>query len=338
MPSKKRTTVSRREIAEAARVSPSTVSRALAGSPLIPEATKKKIERIARRFGYVPSNLARSFYQKKSFRLGIVIPFSLHEGRVRAVPSEYFSKVLYGAVGAAKAARYSVTVITDDGLTARDLERDVLSHSVDGFIFLGGRIGDTRYDELHARSVPFVLVHHYVPGRPFITVDTDSESGLRELFAYFKEKNVRVLGFVNGGEHFVNAVDRTVLFNALTKEFGFTVMRSVDGDFSRTSGRNAADHFLGKPFPDAIVCANDRMAFGLIEAMKRENISIPADVRVTGFDNQDVSTLLTPALTTIDNPLYDIGALAAKKLMQRIRGDSAESERLPSRLIVRESA
>ncbi|MEK6794188.1 MAG: LacI family DNA-binding transcriptional regulator, partial [Spirochaetota bacterium] len=293
---------------------------------------------IAKRFGYVPSDLARSFYQKKSFRLGLVIPFSMSEGRVRAVPSEYFSKVLYGAVGAAKAARYSVTVITDDGLSARDLEREVLSHAVDGFIFLGGRIGDTRYDELHSRTVPFVLVHHYVPGKPFISVDTDSESGMRELFAYFREKSVRVLGFLNGGESFVNAVDRTRLFSSLAEEFGFTVMRSVDGDFSRTSGRNAASHFLGAPFPDAIVCANDRMAFGLIEAFKRENVAIPADVRVTGFDNQDVSTLLTPALTTIDNPLYDIGALAAKKLIHRIRGEEVASEQLPSRLIVRESA
>ncbi|MBI4977480.1 MAG: LacI family DNA-binding transcriptional regulator [Spirochaetes bacterium] len=335
----KKKKVTRREIAAFAGVSPSTVSRALAGSPLIPDSTKARIGELAKKHGYVPSSLARSFYQKKSFRIALVIPFSLSEGRVRTVPSEYFSKMLYGAVSAATEARFSLNVIADDGLSSASLAHEVLSHSVDGFIFLGGSIAQNdRFDELHRKNIPFVLVHHYVPGKPYISVDTDSESGLRELLKYFHDNGVRTIGFVTGGEQFVNAIDRKSLLMRLAGEYDCTVSKIVEGNFSRTSGRYAAEQFMKKPFPDAIVCANDRMAFGLIEEMKRNGIRIPDAVRVAGFDNQDVATLISPALTTIENPFYDVGRGAAEKLIALIGGKKVESSRLPSRLMVRESA
>ena len=95
---------------------------------------------------------------------------------------------------------------------------------------------------------------------------------------------------------------------------------------------------MEKGLPDAIICANDPMAFGLIEGLKEKNIRIPEDIRIIGFDNQDISHHIKPKLTTVDNPFHAVGMLAAKKLIAKLKGEEVKSELLASRLIVRESA
>lgn len=325
-------------VAEKAGLSPSTVSRALTDHPAIPLSTRDHVKKIAKALGYIPSLLGKGFYQKKSYRLGLVIPFQ-YDTRIRSIQGEYFSKTLYGLIRAATAKDFTVNVIADTGLSADELARLVLGHSVDGFVFLGVKIGDFRFDYLAKKKVPFVFIHHREDGKPFCHVDIDSAKGLRLILEHLKSKNVRSVAWVGGNKEYLNSQDREKIFPKLARELGFEFRGSWEGGFSRRGGQATARKILEtRPLPDAIVCANDRSAFGVIEVVKAAGTRIPEEIRITAFDNLDEATLITPQLTTVENPLFEIGQMAGEKLLALIEGKESKSVSVEPRLIIRESA
>ncbi len=243
-------------------------------------------------------------------------------------------------IQAATEKNFTVNVIADRGLSAEDLARQVLGHSVDGFVFLGVKIGDKRFDHLAKKKIPFIFVHHREDGKPFPYVDIDSAKGLRLILEHLKERKVRSLAWVGGDKRYRNAQDREEQIVGLANEMGFEFRGSFDGGFSRRGGQAAAEKILetDRSLPDAIVCANDRSAFGVIEMVKSRGHRIPEDIRVTAFDNLDEATLITPPLTTVENPLFQIGKLAGENLIRIIEGKDPESCRVEPELVIRASA
>ena len=112
----------------------------------------------------------------------------------------------------------------------------------------------------------------------------------------------------------------------------------AQGTYSQKSGYLAAAKFLKGKKPDLIFCANDRMALGLIGGLREKGIRVPRDMKVIGFDDQEVSRITEPHITTIANPFFEIGERAAHKLIALISGERVQGESVPSRLIVRETA
>ncbi|MBL8027488.1 MAG: LacI family DNA-binding transcriptional regulator [Fibrobacteres bacterium] len=323
----------RERVAAEAGVSPSTVSRALSGSPLIPESTRKKVEAAAQKIGYIPSLIGRSHYSGRSYRLGVVVPMNN-----RMAASEYFSRMVYGMIAAAEKRGYSINVIADNGLTAEDLSARVKSKQVDGLLMLNTRISDKRFGKMHKDVIPFVLIHNYVPNRPYLYAGCDSRPGMSEAFRYLKTKGCRSAAFVSGSNDFRDAVDRESIFNALASEYGFKVLPSYQGDFSRTSGNRIAAQMNVMKMADAVFCANDRMAFGLIEGLKLRDINVPKDLSIIGFDDQSAATLMSPKITTIENPFEEISSTATEILINAIEGKEAKSVMVSSRFLQRESA
>ncbi|MGC8765057.1 MAG: LacI family DNA-binding transcriptional regulator [Brevinematia bacterium] len=334
----KKKRVTRKDVAEKAGVSPSTVSRALNKHPSIPKATADRIIKIAKELEYVPSNLARSFYQKKSYRIGIVIPYCVTKDKIETVHSEYFSQMLFGCMISASKENYTVSVISDNGLDEKELSRLVLSHTVDGLIFLGTKFMDPRFNYLLDKNIPFILVYNYIPDRDCLYVDIDCVSGMREAFEYVKSKNIRKVCYIGGNKEYINAIDREKTYLNLVKEFNFEHLFIVEGDFSKESGFNAAEIILKNGLPEVVFCANDLIAFGLIRGFFSLGINVPDDVKVIGFDNQEISLLSSPTITTINNPFYRVGYIASQNLIYSLNGKEIETKRLPSRFIQRESA
>ncbi|MBN1673355.1 MAG: LacI family DNA-binding transcriptional regulator [Kiritimatiellae bacterium] len=329
--------VTRLDVARRAGVSPSTVTRALNDHPKIPEDTRRRIKALAKQLGYTPSTLVRRYYQNRSFQLGVVIPFEA--GRERhPLPYEYFSKTLFGVNEAAQRENYSVGIITDDRLPAEQLARFVLTRSVDGLIFLANVIGDTRFAYLHKQGVPFIFIHHHVRRKPYLYIDCDSRTGMAEAFQHAASRGVKRVGFLGGGDQYVNSVERKAIVLELARRYGFRVVRVLDGDYSRRSGFLAAPIFLSGDRPDLVFCANDRMAFGLLEGFRDQRVGVPEQIGVIGFDDLEIGQMAVPPLTTIQNPFFDIGRAAGATLIAAIRGLPAGSKRLPTRLIVRQSA
>lgn len=336
MEKKKR--VTRRDVAEIVGVSPSTVSRVLSGHPSISKETAEKVLKVAKQMNYIPSHLAKSFYQRKSFRLGAVIPYWASKDKIETVPSEYFSQMLYGCIISASERNYTISVISDDGLDEKKIANFVLSHMVDGLIFFGTKFNDRRFNYLCEEEIPFILVYNYLPDRDCLFVDIDSESGMTEAFEYLIAKGVKTFGYLGGNKEFVDAIDRERIFFELVERFGVERYVMLEGDFSRECGFKAAQEFVNAGLPDAILCANDQMAFGLIRGFYELGISVPADVKVVGFDNQEISIISNPSISTINNPFYMVGKLAAKNLIDFLSGNKIETQRLKSHFIKRESA
>jgi len=335
---KHRRKVTRIQVAQRAGVSPSTVTRALNAHPRIPDRTRQRIRRLAREMGYVPSTLARSYFQNRSFRIGVVIPFE--SGRAHhPLPYEYFAKTLFGLNEAARGMRYSIGIFADNGLSAAQLARLVQERAADGLVFLANVIGDPRFALLHRERVPFVFVHHYVRNKPYPFVDCDARAGMAEAFEHIIAGGVRSVGFLGGGDRYINSIDRKRFFRQLAEQHGLHVSKVLDGDYSRRSGYLAAAQFLAvKRGPDLVLCANDRMAFGLLEGLRDAGRRVPQEMKVIGFDDLEIAQMAVPPLTTIENPFFEIGRTAAKLLIGAITGQPAGSARLPTRLIVRESA
>ena len=330
--------VTRNDIANLLGISPSTVTRALNDHKATSEETKKKVMQLAEEMGYIPSDLGRSFYQNKSFRLGVLIPYRKMTGGIHSITHEHLTIFLYGLILSASTEEYTITNIADTGLDAKFLENQVLSKKIDGVILLGCKSQDHRPHYLYKKKVPFILIHHYVENRPFLFIESDPEIGYAELFDHLRKKNVRSIGFLSGGDDFVDAVDRKRIVVRLAEENNMKVSRIIEGDFSLQSGLLAANQFLEQKLPEVVICANDNMAFGLMEGFKKKEVSIPGDVGVTGFDNFELSNFITPKLTTINNPFYEIGLLAANMLIAQIKGDEVKSRKFPTHLVVRESA
>ena len=329
---------SRKDVAVRAGVSPPTVSRALNDHPSIPVSTRDKIKRIARELGYIPSHIGRSHYQKKSFRLAAIIPYRKISGGIHSINNEHLTVFLYGAIQSAAAEEYSVTVIADTGLSSEVLAGLVLSRRVDALILLGCKVADHRPADLHRLGIPFILIHHYVRSKPYLYIDSEPLSGYQELFAYLTGRGVQSLGFLGGGGQLIDAMDRKNVVWELARKHGLPITRVVEGNFTIQSGLAAAGTFAAHPFPDVIVCANDNMAFGLIEGLKQRGVRIPDDVGVTGFDDFELSAFISPKLTTIHNPFFDIGVEAGRLLLARLKGKEVESKKFTTNLIVRESA
>ena len=238
----------------------------------------------------------------------------------------------------AQEKNYSVTVIPDNGLSSEELALKVLSNNVDGLIFLGIRNGDHRFAKLYAQKIPFVFVHHYEPGKPYPYVDTDAETGMREAMEYIKKQGLKNCMLASGGESFRNAIDRTYIYKKLIREFKLNDSGIIEGDFSIKSGFFAAKKIVEGKLPEVIFCANDRVACGLIQGFHSLKIRVPEDVKVIGFDDMNVANIISPKLTTIENPFFECGKKAGELILSSILKEKLNNVILPSKLVVRESA
>jgi DNA-binding LacI/PurR family transcriptional regulator len=338
-PSKNATRI---DVAKEAGLSPSTVTRALTDHPGIPEKTRNLVKEIASRIGYIPSLLGRSFYQKKSFCLGVVLPFEQKDekGRkVNTIQGEYFSKLLFGLMLKANGYQYRVNLIADNGLSAEALASEVERKSCDGLLFLYSRTDDLRPKELLKRKIPFVLIHRSDLKATYPSVDINNEKGIALILEHLKSKGVKTISYIGGQTQSTNSLDREKAVKEISQTLGIEILKIVPGNFSRRSGLAAGKIILAeKKLPEAVVCANDRMAYGCVEAFKGAGKKMPDEIRVTGFDDTDIAGLSSPKLTTVINPFFEIGMAASEMLIKIIKGEKVKNVLVEPELVIRESA
>ncbi len=325
----------RRDVAQAAGVAESTVSRALQDSPLISAEVKQRVRKAVADLGYVPSRQAARFASRRTMHIGFIVrsyrsfaPFS------RA----YFPALLDGAVLGADERGYHVTVVLDRTHDKTDdIGRMVWAHEVDGLLLSVTPRDDVRIRELHEAGVPLVLINNYMEG--VCSVDGRPEPGMRQAFDHLRDLGHSRVGYVTGDMKFRNAVDRLEVFNALAREFGMQAC-VVPGDFSRRSGYVGAGRLLtGEQRPTALMVAADRQALGILDYCRDHRIAVPAELSVVGYDNFDPARDVSPRLTTVDNPVTLAGTAAAHLLVDIIEKKTTASVQqwLDTGFVVRES-
>lgn len=326
--------INREDIAKILGISPTTVTRALNGSTLVSDKTREKVIKLANEKGYYPSRLGRGHFQKKSYQIGVVIPMLTIDGSSRI---EYLAHSINGMSIKARKFDYSVNIIIDENLTIDDLAKNVLTKRVDGLVFLETNYEDNRFSELYKRNIPIILVSNKSPDDLVPHVTKNPKDGIDELLQLIREEQIKTIGFLDGGDEFLNAIECRKYFNEIMKANNIKIEKTVKGNCSLVSGEKAAKEFMKGGIPDLIFCANDLMALGLVRGLQDNGIKISSQVKVCGYDNLFMSNLITPRLTSIGCSMNLMGRKAVELLMKIINGDDYENVVIPTKLFRRDS-
>ncbi|MCF7944678.1 MAG: LacI family transcriptional regulator [Spirochaetia bacterium] len=314
--------VTRKEVAKAAGVAESTVSRALNDSKMISLEVRERVKQVARELGYIPNRQAVLLASNRTYRLGLVVrtyksfsPFS------RA----YFPRLLDGVLLQAEQHKYTINIILDKVEEEyKDLSTYVYGKEVDGLVFSVSPLGDPRFEELKQKRIPFVLLNNKVSGMN--CVNSDPCKGTREAVRHAVSLGHRRLGYITGDLSYWDGRERLKAFTNVCREMDLQT-EIAEGNFSKTSGYRASDSLLNRDDPVSVIfCASDREAMGVFLYCKERGLEVPRDVSIIGFDNLGPAKDTNPPLTTIHQPITKMGSEAVRILISIIEGETAPSE------------
>jgi DNA-binding LacI/PurR family transcriptional regulator len=328
-----------KDVAKLAGVSPSTVSRVIAGNAKISTATRKKVLEIMEELGYHPNMNARSLVIKNTETLGIIMPRSAES----AFLNPFFPEVIRGISVFAQKNGYSILMSTARNASEEKdaVVKMVQGKQVDGVILLQSRVSDTLISYLKEQEFPFVVI-----GRPkeknVAYVDNDNRSAAREATAYLIERGHRQIAFLGGSLEYMVTYDRLEGYRQALEEAGIPFMEEYvfQGDFLEEGGYQAVKQMLAREMrPSALLVTDDLMAFGVISALNEMGYAVPDDVSIVSFNNVPLARVSTPPLTTIDIDIYQLGYKGAQLLFDRIQNAdlSVSYTMISTKLIERQS-
>jgi LacI family transcriptional regulator len=320
------------DIARKAGVSKTTVSRVLNHRPDVDQETRKKILSIIEEFNYSPSFTAKSLSTGKRNLIGLIVP-SL---------SSYFSlEIIRGVAEGIADTQYELVLYTT-GLSQHNQQiylRAIRNDLVDGIIIVLPRDGKENYLR-STHDIPFIAVDYSdtVEKHPSITVT--NVTAAYEGTKYLINLGHRRIGHITGLMDLGCSRDRLEGFLEAMGEARIEVDQSLiaNGDFTRLSGELIARDWLQrKDRPTAIFAANDETAFGVMDVAEEFGIKVPSELSVLGFDDNYEARLRKPALTTIKQPLFEMGIQAANGIIQLMNNQSFKSQKLDTEFVIRES-
>jgi LacI family transcriptional regulator len=334
-----------KDISQRTGYSITTVSRALAGYSDVNEQTRQQIRAVASELGYQPNDIARQLRSQRTQTLGLIIPASDHS----TSHDDFFFQLLRGISDSAAAQHYDVLLSSQASDTEEmDAYRRIVGgNRVDGMILARTRSEDERIAYLNSLKFPFTVAGRSAPGgvNNFAYIDVDSQAGIQTATEHIIKQGHRVIGIILPPLHIAYTGYRLQGYKAALQSHGlsFDDQLVVYGDLMQSGGYEGVQHLL-KQRPDitAVVCCNDLMALGAMSALQNYGINIGKDFAVTGFDDIPAAEYAFPSLTTVHQPIYEIGWKLVEMLLRLIAGESlaeAESQVLvPTELVVRESS
>lgn len=323
-------------VAEAANVSKMTVSRVLNGQPGVSDETRQRIIDTMNLMGYVPNAAAR-ILRGQSRVIGLVVP---------GLASPYMGEVISGISQTSERLDYGLMLYTQVG--ASNIERSnyyaaLLSNGLaEGVVLVVPYDYEILVSALQEREVKYVIVDHHSDTDAEPAVTASNRRGILDAMRHLLALGHRRIGFITGRLSMGCAQDRWQGYRDALTEIGLPYEDALvrEGNFERQTGFSQARHLLQVPQPPtAILASNDDMAFGVMDAVKDSGLRVGADVSVVGFDDVLIASQVYPRLTTVRQPMAEMGSAAVEILVGMIEGKSTVSTRreLPTELIVRES-
>jgi LacI family transcriptional regulator len=325
------------DIAEKAGVSAMTVSRVINNTGRISEATRKRVKKVMDELHYIPNSMARSLVLQKTKILSLLIT---------DITNPFYTTLARGAEDAALRAGYRLLFANSDEDYAKEkgYVDMMLSTRVDGVLF--APTGDHSLEnllQLQKHNIPFVVLDREIPGIEADLVLGDSKEGARKLVEHLIELGHRRIAMINGSPDVSTARLRYTgyreahLLNGLAVEDSLVIHRNFR-DFQDESALDALIHHENPP--TAIFAANNMLAIGAIQALRKRGLQVPRDLSVVCFDDFGHTDVLNPFLTVASQPAYQFGALGMQLLIERIEGEATQEHRkmiLPSELLIRSS-
>lgn len=330
------------DVARHSGVSTATVSRVMVDGTGFSALTRQRVLQVAGELGWVPSGTARGLAAQRAGIVGLLFPDLGKDADVESESPLFVDQVIRGAERAATLAGDAILIAATHSSAGRDLAWSIAG-KVDGLVVTARSLSDRDLGAI-SRSVPVVVIASRSARRKFDVVCADNRGGTRQLTQHLvSEHGYRDIVFVAGPEKSPDSAERFAGFCAALTEGGLPAPEAPHGHggFTEAGGALALREILGgrrRP-PRAVVFGNDEMAIGGLTVLSEHGLQASADVAVTGFDDIASARHVRPALTTVRQPMRQIGEEAVRTLLDRLR-DPQGSRRaltLPTEVVIRRS-
>jgi DNA-binding LacI/PurR family transcriptional regulator len=333
--------VSIKDIARAAGVSHSTVSRALSNSPLVSTATKERIQRLAREMGYSPDAQARSLVLGRTLAIGVV---------VTTITDPFIAEIVQSIERTAHDCGYSVILTSSSSEPGREIAAVEMLRSkrVDGVIVASSRVGALYKNYLERLGVPVVLINsHSEQSGPYtFSVNVDNQHGGCLASKHLIDLGHRRIAYVTGPADHSDDLARLAGYRQALAEadIPFSPTLVVKGTGRADGGEQALPVLMAlAERPTAVFCYNDMTAIGLLRGARRAKVKVPGGLAVVGFDDIPLASYVSPSLTTVAQPKHRMGQLAVEMVLFLMENGPREDGSVSSilvkgQLIVRESS
>ncbi|WP_139491363.1 catabolite control protein A [Brevibacillus dissolubilis] len=324
------------DVAREAGVSMATVSRVVNGNPNVKPMTRKKVMAAIERLGYRPNAVARGLASKKTTTVGVIIP---------DISSLFFSELARGIEDIATMYKYNIILCNSDQRLEKELQliNTLLEKQVDGLLFMGAEIKDDHMQALSTAAVPVVLAatrdaDHILPS---VTID-HFQAAYDATQALISRGHKRV-GMITGPMHDpLGGLVRFEGYKQALADAGIEYDQELvkHGNYWYESGLSSMNEFMElSDAPTAVFVASDEMAIGAIHAVQDKGRRVPDDVEIIGYDNIRLAEMVRPKLTSVVQPMYDIGAVAMRLLTKYMNNEQVDDHivLLPHRIEYRQS-
>ena len=318
------------EVAHVAGVSRATVSRVVNGSPRVSPDVRVDVQAAIERLGYVPNRAARSLVTRRSDSIAVVIT----EPTGRLFSDPFFPRLLRGISSELAARDRQLILLMPDSAADEARTADYLTAGhVDGALLVSLHGDDPLPARLTAAGIPIVLVGRPPKGAKASFVDVDNRQGAQSAVAHLIGAGRRVVATITGPLDMAPGVDRLGGYRDALAEAGLAADPSLEatGDFTQHGGAVAMERLLAaRPDLDAVFAASDLMAAGALSVLAAAGRSVPGNVAVVGFDDSPVATSTTPQLSSVRQPIEEMGHEMARLLVHAVEA----AETVPRRVIL----
>jgi len=323
------------EVANRAGVSTATVSHVCNNTRYVSEEVREKVINAINELHYKPNIVARNLRGGASKAIGLVVP---------DCTNAFFAETARAIDRVCFALGYNIILCnTDNSRRRQSYYTDMLiSKRVDGIIFISTDDADSDVHKCRSYSIPVVIIDRDIHYDYADNIIVNNELGGYQAASYLIRAGFTTIACITGPSGISSSMERTKGFKRALAEHNIAITNDhiYEGNFHYTGGKNAFFYFQSKlQTPYAVFACNDMMAIGFIHSALNNNINIPHDISIIGFDNMELSALMSPLLTTIAQPIEEIAELATKQLLEKIKNRTASVKRtvLEPCLIIRET-
>ena len=316
-----------KDVAKLARVSITSASYALNGTGTISAATRKRVLEAAAELNYHPNAFARHLKTRKTRTIGVFIT---------RFGGSFYEEILEGIHDAVLKTDYELLVCPE----SRGVRKMLAHRQVDGAIIFDTKIKSDLLIRLASKSFPIIVLDRNLETEHALSLLVDNPHGARQAFDHLYDQGARRISFISGAYDSYDNSERMHAFVSAADEHHVNV-HSYAGNFTEESGYEAAQVISHQehPLPEAVFCANDQMAIGLIRFLKEHHIQVPGEIAVIGFDDISLAKFLQPSLSSIRVSRFLWGSMAATQLIDFLENENPfKSARIPVELVLRESS
>ena len=313
-----------KDVAKEAGVSIATVSRVLNDVDVVNEDTKEKVVNAIKKLDYRPNIVARSLKTQRTRTIGIIIP---------DISSQFYSEIVRGGEDVSNIYNYNIILCNTDLDRAKEIEyiRVLKEKMVDGVIYMSNSLEPEIVSLLKSLQIPTVLVETKDKELSFPSVTIDNEKAAFDAVSYLIEKGNKKIAYFGSDPEYINAASYRFLgYKAALEKHGIEFDDSIVkfGGLKAKDGYETMKEFSKNAKFDAAFCCSDELAMGVINALRENEIKVPEEVDVVGFDNTYMSSIFYPKLNTVEQPMYDMGSVGMRMLIKVINKKKLDIEHI----------